>query len=287
MKFINKNTFFLILSTFLLFSFKADKHFNKIVAAFHDGKSNYIMVAAHRAGHNGHVENSLSAIQHAIEIGVDIIELDVKVTTDSVVVLNHDGKIDRTTNGTGNPESYNWAELQQFKLEMPDGTLTNERLATFEEALLLAKGKALIDIDIKTGNLKPVVDAIKKTGTENQVFFFDNDYNALKEVLTLLPEAILMPRAYSYEMADSALRVFAPEVVHIDESFYTPELTKMLKQKDARIWINALDRIDRQIRMGNGPAEIDSLMRFGANIIQTDEPEKLIGILKKKGLRKL
>lgn len=287
MKFINKNTFFLILSTILLFSFQSDKHFNKIIAAFHDGKSGYVMVAAHRAGHNGFVENSVSAIQHAIEIGVDIIELDVKVTTDSVVVLNHDGKIDRTTNGTGNPESYTWAELQQFRLEMPDGTLTNERLATFEEALLLAKGKAFIDIDIKTGNLIPVVDAIKKTGTENQVFFFDNDYNALKELLTLLPEAILMPRAYSCEMADSALHVFSPEVVHIDESFYTPELTKMLKQKDARIWINALDRIDRQIRMGNGPAEIDSLMHFGANIIQTDEPEKLIGILKKKGLRKL
>jgi glycerophosphoryl diester phosphodiesterase len=245
------------------------------------------MVAAHRASHKMYVENSIAAIRHAIEIGVDIIELDVKVTKDSVVVLNHDGKIDRTTNGTGDPENYTWDELQQFRLEMPDGKLTNEKLATFEEALLLAKGKALIDIDIKTSNLKPVVDVIKKTGTQNQVFFFDNDYDALKEVLTLLPEAILMPRAYSYEMADSALRVFAPEVVHIDESFYTPELTKLIKQKDARIWINALDGADRQIRMGNGPVAIDSLLRFGANIIQTDEPEKLIEILKEKGLRKL
>jgi glycerophosphoryl diester phosphodiesterase len=277
----------LVFASLFLFSFKADQQFNKVLAAFKDGNSGYVMVAAHRAGHNGYVENSIQAIKHAIEIGVDIIELDVKVTKDSVVVLNHDGKIDRTTNGTGDPEKYTWAELQQFRLEMPDGTLTNEILATFEEALLLAKGKALIDIDIKTGNLKPVVDVIKKTGTQNQVFFFDNDYDALKEVLTMLPEAILMPRAYSYEMADSALRVFAPEVVHIDESFYTPELTNHLKKKDARIWINALDGADRQIRIGNGPAAIDSLLRFGANIIQTDEPEKLIEILKEKGLRKL
>ncbi len=284
-----KKQFFisLLVSVVFLFSFQSDKHFNKIVAAFHDGKSDYVMVAAHRAGHNGFVENSVSAIKHAIEIGVDIIELDVKVTTDSVVVLNHDGKIDRTTNGTGNPESYTWAELQQFRLEMPDGTLTNERLATFEEALLLAKGKAFIDIDIKTGNLKPVVDAIKKTGTQNQVFFFDNDYNALKEVLTLLPEAILMPRAYSYEMADSALRVFSPEVVHIDESFYTPELTKILKQKDARIWINALGEPDDLISKGQHELALQNLLKHGANIIQTDEPEKLIEILKEKGLRNL
>lgn len=277
----------IVVSTFFLFSFKADQQFSKVLAAFNDGKSGYVMVAAHRASHKMYVENSIPAIKHAIEIGVDVIEVDVKVTKDSVVVLNHDGKIDRTTNGTGDPEKYTWAELQQFRLEMPDGTLTNEKLATFEEALLLAKGKALIDIDIKTSNLKPVVDVIKKTGTQNQVFFFDNDYDALKEVLTMLPEAILMPRAYSYEMADSALRIFAPEVLHIDESFYTPEVTKLIKQKDARIWINALDGADRQIKMGNGPVAIDNLLRFGANIIQTDEPEKLIVILKEKGLRKL
>ncbi len=277
----------IVVSTFFLFSFKADQQFSKVLAAFNDGKSGYVMVAAHRASHKMYVENSIPAIKHAIEIGVDVIEVDVKVTKDSVVVLNHDGKIDRTTNGTGDPEKYTWAELQQFRLEMPDGTLTNEKLATFEEALLIAKGKALIDIDIKTSNLKPVVDVIKKTGTQNQVFFFDNDYDALKEVLKMLPEAILMPRAYSYEMADSALRIFAPEVLHIDESFYTPEVTKLIKQKDARIWINALNGADRQIKMGNGPVAIDNLLRFGANIIQTDEPKKLIEILKEKGLRKL
>ncbi len=277
----------LFFASLLLFSFQTDQHFSKVSAAFYDGKSDYVMVAAHRASHKMYVENSVAAIRHAIEIGVDIIELDVKVTKDSVVVLNHDGKIDRTTNGTGDPEKYTWAELQQFRLEMPDGTLTNEKLATFEEALLLAKGKALIDIDIKTGNLKPVVDAIKKTGTQNQVFFFDNDYDALKEVLTMLPEAILMPRAYTYEMADSALRVFAPEVVHIDESFYTPELTNLLKKKDARIWINALGKQDELIRSGKTEEALANLLKNGANIIQTDEPEILIPLLENKGLRKL
>jgi glycerophosphoryl diester phosphodiesterase len=275
------------LSVLILFSFSADQFIDKILVKFHDAKSEYVMVAAHRAGHNGHVENSLSAIQHAIDIGVDIIEVDVKVTKDSVVVLNHDGKIDRTTNGTGDPEKYTWAELQQFRLEMPDGKITNERLATFEEALKMVKGKAMIDIDIKTDNLKPVVDAIKKTGTANQVFFFDNDYDALKEVLTRLPEALLMPRAYSYQMADSALKVFTAEVIHIDESFYTSELSTLINSKNARIWINALGEPDDQIRNGQQEKALQELLKHGANIIQTDEPEKLIGILKEKGLRKL
>ena len=272
--------------TFLfLLSCQPKQPLEKISEKFHDANSEYVMVAAHRAGHNGYVENSISAIKHALEIGVDIIEVDVKVTKDNVVVLNHDGKIDRTTNGTGNPEEYTWEELQKFKLEMPDGTLTDDRLATFEEALTLVKGKAMIDIDIKTGNLKPVVDAVKKTGTANHVFFFDNDYDALKEVLYLMPEAMLMPRAYSYKMADSALIVFSPEVIHIDESFYTPELTSLIRGKNARIWINALGEPDDQIRKNQSDEAIQNLLKHGANIIQTDEPELLIKHLELKGLR--
>ena len=278
----------LVLTSIFLVSFQSDKQFTRLLAVFHDSGSSYVMVAGHRsAGNPRHVENSVSAIKSAIKAGVDIIELDVKVTLDSVVVLNHDRNIDRTTNGTGDPESYTWEELSKFRLKKPDGKLTKERLATFEEALLLAKGKALIDIDIKTDNLKPVVDAIKRTGTQNQVFFFDNDYDALHEVLEMLPEALIMPRAYSYEMADSALRVFSPAVVHIDPKFYTPEVTRLLKENNARIWFNALGNSDKLIRAGEGTEAVDELLKHGANIIQTDEPKKLIRILKKRGLRKI
>jgi glycerophosphoryl diester phosphodiesterase len=274
-----------ILLVFIIPSCKTEHPIDNILAKFHDANSEYVMVAAHRAAHNGHVENSIPAIKYALEIGVDILELDVKVTKDSVVVLNHDGTIDRTTNGTGNPEEYTWAELQKFRLEMPDGTLTDERLATFEEALNLTKGKAMIDVDIKTSNLKPIIDVIKKTNTANQVFFFDNDYDALKEVLSMLPDALLMPRAYSYEMADSALKVFSAEVVHIDDSFYTPELTSLIRSKNARIWINALGDQDHLLRVNETEKALENLLKYGANIIQTDEPEILIKILNSKGLK--
>ncbi len=277
-------TLSLLLSFIFLLSCKTQQPIERILEQFHNPDSEYVMVAAHRAGHNGYVENSIPAIQHALDLGVDIIEVDVKVTTDNVVVLNHDGKIDRTTNGTGNPEDYTWAELQQFNLEMPDGTLTNERLATFEEALNMVKGKAMIDIDIKTSNLKPVVDVVKRTGTEKQVFFFDNDYDALKEVLSMMPEALIMPRAYSYEMADSALRIFSPDVIHIDESFYTQELTDLIRGNNARIWINALGEQDDYIRKGETEKALNNLLKHNANIIQTDEPELLIPLLKLKGL---
>lgn len=259
---------------------------DQILKEFLNPKSETVLVAAHRAGHNGYPENSLSAFKHAIDIGVDIIETDVKVTKDSVVVLMHDGKIDRTTNGTGNPENYTLAELKQFRLKMPDGKLTDETIATFEDALNLIKGKVMVDIDIKTSHLKPIADVVRKTGTEKQVFYFDNDYDALKEVLSYQPDAMLMPRAYSYAMADSALKVFHPNVIHIDESFHTSQLTDMIRNKNARILINALGEADNRIRKGEVDKVVEYLLRFKANIIQTDEPEKLIRHLEAKGLRK-
>lgn len=262
----------------------SDNKFDKMLAKFHDANAKYILVAAHRSAHNGHPENSLSALKHAIEIGVDIAELDVKVTKDSVVVLMHDGKIDRTTNGKGNPENFTLAELKQFRLKLADGTLTDETIPTFEDFLKIAKGKIMVDIDIKTSHLKPVVDAVRRTHTENQVCYFDNDYDALRKVRSMEPKSMFMPRAYNYRMADSALKIFSPKVIHIDETFYTPELTQLIRRNNARIWINALGDPDDLIRKGETEKAMDQLLKYGANIIQTDEPEKILPYLRSKGL---
>ena len=279
--------FYPILSAILMFvllAFSSGSNFDKILSEFHNPNSKYILVAAHRSGHNGHPENSLSALKHAIEIGVDIAETDVKVTKDSVVVLMHDGKIDRTTNGTGNPENYTLAELKKFRLKMPDGTITDETIPTFEDFLNLAKGRIMVDIDIKTSYLKPVVDVVKKTGTQKQVFYFDDDYESLQKVRSLDPTSLFMPRAHSYHEADSALTRFHPQVVHIDESFYTREVTDLISSKKARIWINALDKADKVIRKGQIDQAMNDLLINHANIVQTDEPEKILEFLRSKGM---
>jgi len=87
-------------------------------------------------------------------------------------------------------------------------------------------------------------------------------------------------------MADSALEVFTAEVIHIDESFYTPEVSELIKSKNARIWLNALGEPDDQIKNGKEEEALAGLLKNGANIIQTDEPEILISLLDKKSLRK-
>lgn len=275
---------FLIVLLFL-FSCQPQKPIDIILNEFYNSKSKNILVVAHRGSHKNYVENSISAVHEAIKTGVEIIEVDVKVTKDNIPVLNNDRKINRTTNGTGNPEEYNWSELQEFNLKLPDGTITDEKIASLEQVLEIAKGKVMIDIDIKTNRLKPIVDIVKKTGTMNQVLFFHNSFSVLEKVLEMVPEAIVMPLPFSHQMADSALNLFSPKVVHINESLNTPEINQLILNGNARIWINALGKPDDHLRKNRPQPAINKLFENGANIIQTDEPELMIKYLKSVGLR--
>ncbi|PHN05454.1 glycerophosphodiester phosphodiesterase family protein [Flavilitoribacter nigricans] len=250
---------------------------------FLDENATQVLVAAHRAAHQIHPENSLPAIQHAIDLGVDIIELDVQVTKDGIPVLMHDRTIDRTTTGSGRVPEYTLQELRQLRL-IHQGDTTDQLIPTFEEALRLSKKKVLIDVDLKTDQLAPILAVAKATGTERQLVFFDSDYEALHYIQAEDPGLLLMPRAYSYEMADSAITAFSPEIVHIDFSFYDRETVRLIRENRARIWINALGGIDRAIGTTGEQNALDSLLRFGANVVQTDNPRELIDLLRSRGL---
>ena len=257
---------------------------SKIQAEFHNAKSKTVLVAAHRGAHNGNFENSIASIRKAIELGVDIVELDVKTTKDGFLILMHDSKIDRTTTGKGEVEDLTFAEIRTFKLRAPYGRVSEETIPTFEEALKVIKGKIMVDIDMKTDNVKGMVEMVEKTGTNNDVFYFDNDYNQLDAIKKLNASSSIMPRAYSYKMADSAVVRYAPPVVHIDSKFYTKEVSEMLKENNARVWMNALGESDAYIRYGKGEAALKMLLGKGANVIQTDEPKMLLQLLRYKGL---
>ena len=71
----------------------------KILAEINDPNSDYVVVISHRGDWRNYPENSIPAIESVIRMGVDMMELDVKMTKDSVLVLMHDKTIDRMTNG--------------------------------------------------------------------------------------------------------------------------------------------------------------------------------------------
>ena len=71
-------------------------------------------VMAHRGAPLEFPENTMPSFQRAMELGVDVIETDVHLTSDNQVVVIHDGYLDRVSNGKGKVSDYTLAELQEF-----------------------------------------------------------------------------------------------------------------------------------------------------------------------------
>lgn len=257
---------------------------SEVLSEFHSPSSKIVLVAAHRGAHIGNFENSIASTKKAIILGVDIVEADVRTTKDGHLVLMHDSSIDRTTTGKGKVEDLTLAQIRKYRLKTPNGRISNESVPTFEEFLKITKRKIMVDIDMKTDNVKGIFAAVKKTGTDKEVFYFDNDYDQLDRIKDLDGLAQIMPRAYSFQMADSAITRFSPPAVHIDPKFYTEELTEMLRKNHSRVWINTLGDYDGNIRNGNGEKVLEEILKYGANMIQTDEPEMLLQLLKSNKL---
>jgi len=108
------------------------------------------MVSAHRGGPEpGFPENAIETFANTLRYGPFILEVDVRRTADGVYVLMHDETLDRTTTGHGRLDQTRWATLQDYRLVDNDGTVTDFRVPSLLEALQWAKGRTLLQLDVK------------------------------------------------------------------------------------------------------------------------------------------
>ncbi len=119
------------------------------------------MIMAHRGlwiynGEQQHPEQSRESIQVAIAAGIEGVELDVRSTRDGQFVVLHDDTLNRTTTCEGSISDFNWDEVKDCRLIIPnaDGSpfISEETIVTLQEAYVLAKDVLLINLDNKIGN---------------------------------------------------------------------------------------------------------------------------------------
>ena len=109
------------------------------------------LIAAHRGYKANCPENTMLAYRRAHALGVDMLEIDLRLTRDGQLALLHDKTVDRTTNGHGPVEVFTLAQLQA--LDAGQG----ERIPSFAQLLDWAAGTGLsLNVEIKTKNRKTV-----------------------------------------------------------------------------------------------------------------------------------
>lgn len=105
-------------------------------------------------GHRGtsetkYPEGTIASFQALMEEAACSIEIDPRLTKDSVIVVFHDALLDRNTNGTGKLADYTWNELQELRLKGPDGRLTHYKIERLDAIMDWAKGKTVLLLDHK------------------------------------------------------------------------------------------------------------------------------------------
>ncbi len=107
-------------------------------------------IIAHKGSSGVAPENTLIAFEKALELGVDMIELDVRHTRDEEIIVFHDQTLERTTNGTGDVHDYTLEELKQLDAgSWFDSQYSDQKIPTLKEALDLIDGRCKVLIEIK------------------------------------------------------------------------------------------------------------------------------------------
>lgn len=112
---------------------------------------NQPLIVAHRGINNQAPENTLAAFRLAHIYHADAVELDVQLTTDGRVIVFHDGRLNRMTNGQGPVGQKTWAELKQLKIT--NGTnwqASKQRIPLLSEVLATISPDIPIQIELKS-----------------------------------------------------------------------------------------------------------------------------------------
>lgn len=114
---------------------------------------NKILKIGHRGAMGHEPENTLISFQKAIELNVDMVELDVHLSKNNDVIVMHDEKINRTTDGHGKIINKDINELKRYKLNK------KQHIPTLQEVLNVIKDNSDVNIEIK--NKKAAKEVLK------------------------------------------------------------------------------------------------------------------------------
>ncbi len=240
------------------------------IEAANSGK---VLVIGHR-GAMGHApENTMASFKKGLELGSDLIELDIHLSKDKELVVIHDADVSRTTNGHGHISDFTIKEIKKLDAGASFAPrFKGESIPTLQEVLNWAKEKIPLAIEIKgdpipaAGIEEKLVNLLRESGMTEKVMVISFYHPALRRVKELAP-AIATGILFTGRFSDSVSAARASMADSIRPSWYywSPDLVEEVHKAGltASTWtVNDEEVMERTVRMG-----LDS--------IGTNYPDKL------------
>ena len=247
-----------------------------------------VLIIAHRANGSSFPENSVSAILSSSKTGADIVEIDVRRTSDGGFVLMHDHTLGRTTDGKGFVSGKSFDYITSLHLKGKDGKITSEKVPSLEEALLAAKeAGVMVNIDKAFIFAPEIAEIAQRTGTLKHLIF-KSDASPEEVLCTLGPwrdSVIYMPMV-GLDSEESLRKVVEvvdklhPVMIEVYSAYKGDVKPLMLRNflgEGCRLWYNS--DLGKPFNAKKDAFLIDS---FGAGAIQTDHPKELNEFLKER-----
>ncbi|MBO0352393.1 glycerophosphodiester phosphodiesterase [Flagellimonas marinaquae] len=229
-------------------------------------KTSKPLVIGHRGAMGHETENTLASVQKALDLGVDMIEIDVFKIQSGEIVVFHDEKVDRLTNGGGNIEEYNIVQLRQLIL---DG---GHKIPMLQDVLKQIDNKVVLNIELKgpetADRVNFIVDYyIKSKGWSPENFVISSfNWDELRDMRSR--NADIKIAVLTSEDPIKAIDV-AKELKAVA---INPHFETLTKENTAKIHEEGLKVYTWTV---NEPEDIQKMTEFGVDGIITNYPERV------------
>ncbi len=219
----------------------------------------------HRGAAGYEPENTLSSFQKAIELGADMVELDVRLCKSGELVVIHDEKVDRTTNGRGLVADMTLAELK--KLDAGNG----QTIPTLEEVLGRVNKGVSVNIELKgTGTAVPVARIIDKyvSSDWNRDLFLVSSFNIGElEYFREKDGKSRVGIVFDKKSGDlfGLVDKLSAYSIHPSIKLTTPDLIEEAHKRGLKVFVWT----------ANSPADIRRLIKMGVDGIFSNFPDRL------------
>ncbi|MEM6866655.1 MAG: glycerophosphodiester phosphodiesterase family protein [Bacteroidota bacterium] len=224
------------------------------------------LVIGHRGAMGHETENTLASVQKALDLGVDMIEIDVFQIESGEIVVFHDERVDRLANSGGKIEEYNIFDLKQLTL---DG---NHKIPMLQEVLELIDNKVVLNIELKGANTTERVNFIMDYYVKDKGWALDNfiissfKWDELRKMRQQNPSVQIA--ILTEEDPVKALTI-AKEVNAVA---INPDFSKLTAEKAAKIQKEGYKLYPWTV---NDPKDIQRMKDYNVDGIITNYPERV------------